>query len=1215
MGQLSRSFPSWIDLQRHRSRQLADKLVYRFLQDGEKDGPQITYRRLDERARAIGSRLQSLGAAGDRAVLLFPPGLEFITAFIGCLYAGTVAAPVSPPRPRQLGRLRSIVEDCDPAVVLTDRQILPRLRSFMADAPWLAALPTLSVNEIGEDEAADWRRPEVGKDSLAFLQYTSGSTSTPKGVMVSHGNLLDNGERLRSSCGHREGDTFVSWLPVYHDMGLIGMVLQTVFAGAFTVLMPPVSFVQRPLRWLHAISQFGASYSGGPNFAFDLCSSRAEGGDLEGIDLGCWKTAFNGAEPVRAETLERFARVFSPYGFRREALFPCYGMAETTLVVSGGSPDRPTLETFDASKLSEKRVAAAEPATGARTLVGCGLPVGGHEVAIVDPEDCRPCAGDRIGEIWISGPSVTQGYWRRPEATAETFGATLLGRSGRRYLRTGDLGFLSGDQVFVAGRIKDLVIVRGRNHYPQDLELTAEQAHPALKPGCGAAFLAEVEGAERLVLVSEVERGFDGEVEAVAREVRRAIAEEHEVQLHHLVLIRSRIPKTTSGKIQRFATREAWRAGRLRLVGESVVSAELPLLGEQAAPDRTALLALEPEQRRLPLEGYLASEVARIARLDTSLLEPDRPLTELGLDSLAAVELLHTVERDLGVILDLTTLLEGASLEGLSRQLAGALEDPVAAPLQAASSSADGNRHSLSFMQQAIWFHHQLLPESAAYNIPFAARLAPETDPGALGRAFRELTRRHGVLRSAVELEGGTPLLRSDAHGPAELAVHRLGSAGGGEADLEERLVDAARRPFDLTAGPLVRGVLYLGRTGEKILLLVFHHLVLDGWSFWILLEELAHLYTAESTGVPAGLQEPAAVFGDFVRYQQEMVRGPRGERMWRYWESELGGEAPALNLPLDHPRPETETDAGGIRTLSLDADLTFALRELARAHGTTLYTVHLAAFQILLARMCGDRRVVVGAPASGRSRADFGQVVGCLFNAVPLVADLAADPPLQEFLASVRGALARAVENQDFPSHLLAERLPSEFRGKGGSFFPAMLIYQKPRTGIAFCRSRAGRQTIAFEIGGLSLELIPLEERTARSDLELELVEVSDGTFGWFRFRADLFERETIDRLARYYLCLLREMTCRPNARLSSLGFLEQADFETLLDEWSHAGTARPALPLEVTAVHEWFERQAIRTPDKLVTVHGETHLTFRELDRAAGQLGSLLTSLDELG
>lgn len=570
-------FDTLISLLEHRAAEQNDARAYTFLLDGERETETLDYGELAVKAKAIAATLASRGVMpGDRALLLYSPGLDFIAAFFGCLCAGVVAVPAYPPHPSQLARtlprLVAVTANALVSIVLTTEAIAEMAGELAKVAPAFRAIPWLATDTVKHHEASEWRRPEVSSDSLAFLQYTSGSTAAPKGVMVSHGNLLHNLASLNHLEENDDTSVSVSWLPVIHDMGLIEGVLLPAYSGYPAYLMSPESFLKRPLRWLDAITRYGGTNSGGPNFAFDLCARKISDEQIDKLDLSTWRCAYNGAEPIRRETLERFHKTFKPAGFRWTSFFPVYGLAESTLLVSsGGRMDVPMCRDADAEALKHGRF--IEQAHGAlnRTnpVVACGSTWFGTSICIVDPQTHEPCAPNRVGEIWIQSPSVAQGYWRQPEQTELTFGARLSTGEGP-WLRTGDLGVLHQGQLVVTGRLKDMLIVRGAKHYPQDLELTAERGHPAVRAGCCAAFVVSGRDGEAAALVAEIDtRQLSGvhasssaELAGIVRVIRQAIVEQHGVQLEAVALVSpGSVPKTTSGKLQRHACRASFESG------------------------------------------------------------------------------------------------------------------------------------------------------------------------------------------------------------------------------------------------------------------------------------------------------------------------------------------------------------------------------------------------------------------------------------------------------------------------------------------------------------------------------------------------------------------------------------------------------------------------------------------------------------------------------
>jgi acyl-CoA synthetase (AMP-forming)/AMP-acid ligase II len=531
----------------------------------------FTYAALDERVRGVAAALQQRLTPGERAILLFPPGPDYAVAFLACLYAGVVAVPAYPPQGRrQTPRLAAVVADAGATLALTNAATRERCGAPLAD--WLATvgLSCLDVDGLADGDA--WHPPALQPTDVAFLQYTSGSTGTPKGVMVRHDNLMHNEQLVYDAFGHGPASVSLLWVPPYHDMGLIGGILQPLFGGFLGVLMSPLAFLRHPLGWLHAIDRYGATTSGGPNFAFALCASKAADAAPLALDLSRWRLAFNGAEPVRANTLAAFTRAFAPYGFDARAFYPCYGLAEATLLVSGG-PVR--LEAVRASALEAGRV---EPAVmpDERVLVGSGRVLGDQRVCIVQPETLKPVSAGEVGEIWLSGPGVAAGYWNRPESSEACFRARLAGEDTRlaekatrlagdetAYLRTGDLGFLSDGHLVVTGRLKDLIIVSGRNHYPQDLEATATAAHPALGVMGGCAFALEGALGESVVLIHEIPKGTPA-IETVISAIRLALVAGHDLEVSAVVLVApGGVLRTSSGKVRRAACRTAWLAGEL----------------------------------------------------------------------------------------------------------------------------------------------------------------------------------------------------------------------------------------------------------------------------------------------------------------------------------------------------------------------------------------------------------------------------------------------------------------------------------------------------------------------------------------------------------------------------------------------------------------------------------------------------------------------------
>jgi acyl-CoA synthetase (AMP-forming)/AMP-acid ligase II/acyl carrier protein len=688
------NFSSLVELLQSRSLDQPNKKVFTFLGDGESETASMTYYELDLQARAIATRLQLSLAPGERALLLYPPGLEFIAAFYGCLYAGVIAVPAYPPRKNQTySRLEAIISDAQATIALTTKSQLADIENQLASLAKLPKLHCFATDDIEVDNALEWQPIDLSADTLAFLQYTSGSTGTPKGVMVSHQNLMHNSELICKYFGHTSNSQGVIWLPPYHDMGLIGGVLQPIYSNFPVTLMSPVSFLQKPLRWLQAISRYQATTSGAPDFAYDLVCRKVTPEQLENIDLSSWEVAFTGAEPVRHQTLVNFASTFANFGFQSKAFYPCYGMAETTLIVSGGLKSEPPVVKFcQGAALEENRVLLVdENHQGARGIVGVGTS-NDQKVIIVNPESRTQCFDNHVGEIWVSGSSVAGGYWQKPELTKETFNAFLADSNEGPFLRTGDLGFLHNNELFITGRIKDVIIIRGRNHYPQDIEVTVEQSHPALRAGAGAAFSVEINSQEKLVIVQEVERTYLRNLKGdeVIKAIRSSVSEQHELQVYAVVLLKTAsIPKTSSGKIQRHACRTGFLNGSLDVLDAWTLNPQQDLL--QLHSDVDSLLEqiqlstsqglkkpVVEENRdndfndsptKEAIIAWLISHLAIFLETTSDELDINEPFAAYGLDSSVAVNITFELGQWLNCELEPTLFWEYPSIESLAEYL------------------------------------------------------------------------------------------------------------------------------------------------------------------------------------------------------------------------------------------------------------------------------------------------------------------------------------------------------------------------------------------------------------------------------------------------------------------------------------------------------------------------------------------------------------------
>ncbi|GIF62815.1 hypothetical protein Ais01nite_08500 [Asanoa ishikariensis] len=1118
------------ELLRTRAADQPDRLGYTFLVDGEHEELPLTYGEADRRARVVAQALREAGARpGMRALLVLPPGLDYVTTLFGCLYAGVVAVPVYPPDPfqlaRSLPRLLAIVEDAEPTVALTTAPLLGFLDEVGRLAPALGALRWVAVDAV--DEATSDEPVTVAPEATALLQYTSGSTADPRGVLLSHANLLHNSAHIQRLFHTTSDSHGMVWLPPYHDMGLIGGLLQPLYGGFPVTLMSPLHFLEQPMRWLRAIARHGATASGGPNFAYDLCARRCGPDEAAQLDLSSWQVAFNGAEPIRPETLERFAATFAPAGFRAEAFLPCYGLAEATLIVSGhggtgAGPAALPVVPVDRAALEGHVVSPPTDGAAVTRLTSCGPSHPDQRLAIVDPATSTACEPGRVGEIWVSGRSVAAGYWRRPDESARVFDARLAGDAATAYLRTGDLGFLHDGQLVVTGRLKDLVIVRGQNHYPQDIELSVERADPSLRPGCGAAFVV-AEDEDRLVVTCEVRRGAVVVVADVATRIRQAVALEHGLDVHTVVLVEAGgMPKTSSGKVQRRLCRARYLAGGLPEIGR----AEPPAApSNDAAPVAAEQVrAASEETRRALLERYLVALLVEI----TGTAPADRlaPLLATGLDSLAVVQLKHRVESELQVDLSLPALLGGASLaetvDQLEEQLAAG---PAPRPPAPAAGSAEPIA-PMAYGQRWMWYLQSLEPASPAYTIAVALRLLDPADPATLRRALDALVARHPALRTTFQVSDGEPVQVVAPTGTAAYREHAAAHLD--DATLRAVLTRAARRPFDLATGPLFRADLYRRGT-DDVLLVSMHHIVTDFWSLTVLARELGELYAAYAAGRETSLAEPATTYAEAVQWQQSLLDDPvAGARLASYWDGQVGAGMPRLALPA-----VDATGGDGVRQFALPAALAERLRERASEANVTLHMTLLAAFQGVLHRYTGQEDLVVGADVAGRGQPRFAEVVGCFTNPVIVRSRSVAGEPFRAMLTRTRERVIGALEHQDYPMMLLASRGTIPRRGP---LFDVLFTFNRsPRHGDDLAAlAYLGRPGVVRALGGLRVESFPLPPARSALKIELVMAEVDGVPHGVLRYHADALDDAAAQRLVDAFVGLLDSVATDPDRPLS---------------------------------------------------------------------------------
>ncbi len=1159
-------------------------------QEGAAVDTPISYAALDQRIRALAAQLQKQFGKGDRALLLLDNDDHYVVGFFACLYAGLIAVPVFPPessRLQHLARLIGIAADAQARCILTTGGILAMVGSAIGEFVGVTAIAADAVNPAAAD---DWAAHVPDAGDIAFLQYTSGSTATPKGVMVTHGNLMANEQVIEEGMGVGAGDVFVSWLPLYHDMGLIGGLLQPLHRGIPVGLMTPTFFLERPIRWLEAISRLRGTISGGPDFAFRLCLERVKEAQRTSLDLSSWRVAFSGAEPVRHDTLCAFIDQFAASGFSAAAVYPCYGLAEATLFVTGGQREAGLVaHTFSAASLAAGRPQLAIDGT---VLVGCGHAPTGHRVEIVDSKTLAPAAPGQIGEIWASGPSMAHGYWQRQDASAESF----VEHRGACWLRTGDLGFFHGGQLYITGRIKDLIIVRGQNIYPQDIERAIEAEVDAVRKGRVAAFEVPMpDGGGGVGVAVEVSRSLQKLVQpAMLADAlsQAASAVCHEPASVVVLLHPGALPKTSSGKLQRGACRQGWHERTLNAY--AVFEHGRCVQGEEA----DAPVAAPQDQT----ERVLADLWRTVLKRDAGhVFEREAHFLSSGGNSLAAVQLAARIADQWEIAFPVRAVFEHLRLSALAAEVQrvcaqGQRQARISIP--ALPPALRAGPLPLSHAQQRQWFLWKCDPTSTAYHVGGTLCLTGALDMAALQAGLHGLVARHESLRT---------LFRAGADGLPEqlilptalpdLPVIDLRALSPDERDA--RAAQEAKRvhmqPFNLGDGPLLRVVLIRLRDTSNMLVVVMHHIVSDGASMKVLIDELAAGYRAHLRGEAPALGALPIQYADYAAWQRAWLEAGEAERQLAYWRGQLGREQPVLALPTDRARSAVANYRAARHGFELSAELLAGLHQRALAEDATLFMVLLAGFQALLHRHSGQRDIRVGVPIANRHRVETEGVIGFFVNTQILRCEMTGRTRLAQVLVQTRQAALEAQAHQDLPFEQLVEAL-----------LPERSLSHSPLFQVMFNHLQEDFRALAA-LPGLVTEHHPLHEQAAQFELTLDTAEQPDGRLvARFTYAEELFDSATVERMAAHYQVILRALADQPDQAIGDVDVLSNSE-RAQLSLWgvkapSHADTE----PLS-----RLFERQVQQQPDALALIFGEERVSYAELNRRANRLAHRLIAM----
>lgn len=1163
------------------SERIPDRQAFVFLDNNAEEAASLSFIELRVNAIAIAEWLISQTDRGDRVLLCFAPGLDYVKALYGCFYAGVVAVPLYPPhRIRKDERIASVISDCSPRIVLTDPSSKATLSTYFngSIADLESILPDNIERELG---SPNLRESQLG--NTAFLQYTSGSTGDPKGVTVDHQNIVANLESLIEAVHCTEEDVFVNWLPTYHDLGLINTILLPVYLGSLTVLMAPASFVSNPYLWFKAIDKYRGSICGGPNFSFDLCIEKLDIKTIQDLDLSSWRIAFNAAERVNGRTIEEFSTKFEDIGFSPTAFYPSYGMAEATAFLTGGDANAlPRIEGFDKNGLSRNRVLPCndtDPDT--LRLVGCGFVQSGHDLVIANPETKEVLGDDEIGEILVRGPSIAGGYWENPAVSRAEFSNALKGVSGDPWLRTGDLGFLYQGELFITGRIKELIIIAGQNYYPADIENVVQDSHPMLKRGGGAAFSILDGNNEKLVVVQEVTRAAlrKNSWNELADAIARSVLETFLLTIHELVLVKTNsVKKTSSGKIRRNYCKSEYMKGGLAVL------------------DRFAsgsVSQTHSEDFSLPaFSKKLISILGETTNLDG--IDVNKDFISLGMDSIALTRIAARLNESYGTRFSVKDLLEYSSIGKLLQALEGRGISKTQNQLikSCGRQSVENREFPLSSGQQRLWFVSKLADSTALFNEYAIFEITGSLDINALEKSILGGIAKHESLRTVFSESEGIPTQRISDN-------IRLDFENLHVEDIEIAKTQAAQDSgfqFDFTNGPLIRVRLYTVLVDRHVLSIVLPHILIDAGSMSIFCRELSDQYSA---AIQNRVEKPSPLtvrYSDYVNWQEKYFQSETYLEHLELWKQYLSGSPQLHSLPLDYQRPVRLGYKGEVLEVEVSGSLLKALRRECTENRVTLFMYLHAALSLLISKYGATNDILIGTAIEGRTQKLTEDLVGFFVNDIALRIRIDQSWTFAELLEACKESLLNAFEIQDVPFDHVVDQI-----------CPTRSLSHNPLIQIKLDLLDSDYRKLELE--GVNSHLVSDLGKEARYELYVRAIEDKDQNklTIMFQYNTELFTASSIDNLSFNFVELMSKVLDLMNEPVGSLELVSESEKKNIDSDFEALAT-RSTVSI---CAHHVFENVAAEKPNNIVLYEGDEAISYQQLNERANQLARLLLAV----
>ncbi|MFT4928346.1 MAG: amino acid adenylation domain-containing protein [Phenylobacterium sp.] len=1132
-----------------------DEIAYEFVTSLASATETVTYHQLYTDVSQMAKSLLDNVAAGDCVLLLYPPSIEYIKAFFACVMAGVVAIPLYPPKKNSKSDKVFIVARASKAkFALTSDKELALISAFWAQNADIEMHFSSTQALIEAQTNRPTSLPDVARDNPAFLQYTSGSTGDPKGVIITHGNILANTQYLHGISGADDRDIFVNWLPLFHDLGLVTAILLPAYMGCKSVLMAPATFVRDPVIWLKAITVFGGTIGGAPNFAYDLCTDKIADSDLAEVDLSKWRIAYNAAEPVKYDTISRFAARFAANGFNRDCFYPSYGMAESTAFMTGGhGNDKLAVISIDKNALADHKVSIVASENNHKIdFVGNGLTDANHHLKIVNAKTLEVLPDGEIGEVWFTGPSVSPGYWLLDQVSKQAFGNTLQPNDGKHYLQTGDLGFISKQHLYVTGRSKDMIILKGKNYYPQDIEATIKYCHDDVHSGYTAAF--EVD--EKLVVVTEISRRALKTLDprALVQQIGRSVYTQHSISVDDVVLLPPyKIPMTSSGKIRRSQTKQLYQAGKLASLYQKVS-------GEDT---------IKPTGE---VENAVHAIWSRV--LDMADICVNRGFFELGGDSIKATEISAAVAAQYqSLALDENKMLECVSIKEMAQFVSLSLMKS-AEPLFASKVIADHYVAPVSNLQRNIYFLESLSDGQSFYNVPVAFDLKGEIDQQALSLAIATLCQQFHILRTVYRYNGDELQQIVEAFDPQKVPFEVVSI---GADELEQGLENEANHCFDLSQQWPIRARLF-NAGSTQVLSLVMHHIAIDGYSAKLItaaLSEAYRLHLASSQhGQLVGAVFGAPQYGDYAFWHQDYLASSACQQARSHWQRLLKDAPSCHNFPLEFARPSTLSVAGDVVFHDIKGAAFEQIKAAAQQKNSSVFLLLQSLFAGFMARYGDEEDLLISSVYANRTPSVFSNTIGMFANTIPFRYRLDENTDIDHLVNSTTEQHHQALQHQQFPFELMLEGLTIERDSSYNPLVQVQFVLQQDSLND-------------FSLDGLDVEVVNNRQRVAKFDFSVHITINEDKiNIGW-EFNTNLFSRERLKTMLDHLLMFIDHHVANEFDKVLCYQFDDKSSANEVVKSNFKPYIANPQL----------IEQYATSQPDAIAVIEGAKTLDYAAL------------------